>query len=444
MISNDQAMAKIACSYCQCPVNSVRIHCTECPAPDEIDLCLQCFCCGAEIGGHRKDHGYQLLDSQDFQIFDSPIQWTANEELMLLDAVEQYGFGNWGDISSHVESKTSEECVDHYNSLFILGNIGRATFPEETIDKVKDHTSQDGPLSPALPQVQPAIELSVVEQHELGYMPLRDDFEREYDNEAEAEISSLDVTHEDDDLDTVFKLAQVDIYRQRIKERVRRKKISRTHALIMNVLKSTKQNLKGTKRKMSKEEKDLQEKMRIFAQFQTSAEREQYFETLQKERQTKLRIKELMRFRRNGITKLEDCKEFEEEKYLREKKKENRKKMGNLALKRTSMVSKKASEEKHDTSGRKESDGQDGDKMVLRDPTTLPSYSLLTDTERKLCNSIGLKPAHYITIKTCIIKDYLQRRQGVPIKVRYPSGLDKSHRQKIINFLSDNGWIGVT
>ena len=35
-----------------------------------------------------------------------------------------------------------------------------------------------GPLSPSLSAVLPPIELSIQEQQELGYMPLRDDFER--------------------------------------------------------------------------------------------------------------------------------------------------------------------------------------------------------------------------------------------------------------------------
>jgi len=28
--------------------------------------------------------------------------------MRLLDAIEQFGFGNWEDISKHIESKTSE------------------------------------------------------------------------------------------------------------------------------------------------------------------------------------------------------------------------------------------------------------------------------------------------------------------------------------------------
>lgn len=34
-------------------------------------------------------------------------KWSAREEIRLLDAIEQFGFGNWQDISKHVESKGS-------------------------------------------------------------------------------------------------------------------------------------------------------------------------------------------------------------------------------------------------------------------------------------------------------------------------------------------------
>lgn len=41
-------------------------------------------------------------------------------------------------------------------------------------------------------------------------------------------------------------------------------------------------------------------------------------------------------------------------------------------------------------------------------------------------------------------QDYLQRRNGYPVKIRYPSGMDKTHRRRIMSFLADNGWIGIT
>lgn len=93
--------------------------------------------------------------------------------------------------------------------------------------------------------------------------------------------------------------------------------------------------------------------------------------------------------------------------------------------------------------GDQEDTTDDGDMgSGCREHTETNGVNLLSDRERRLCTSIGMKAASYITIKTSIIKDYLQRRQGVPIKIRYPSHLDKTHRRKILNFLSENGWIG--
>jgi len=34
--------------------------------------------------------------------------WSAREELHLLDAIEQFGFGNWEDISRHIETRSPE------------------------------------------------------------------------------------------------------------------------------------------------------------------------------------------------------------------------------------------------------------------------------------------------------------------------------------------------
>ena len=36
-------------------------------------------------------------------------EWNAREEVRLLDAVEQFGYGNWKDIAQHVETKSLEQ-----------------------------------------------------------------------------------------------------------------------------------------------------------------------------------------------------------------------------------------------------------------------------------------------------------------------------------------------
>ncbi len=56
-------------------------------------------------------------------------------------------------------------------------------------------------------------------------MPLRDDFEKEYDNDAEILISGMTITQEDnEDLDKALKLAHMDMYTRRLKERERMKR----------------------------------------------------------------------------------------------------------------------------------------------------------------------------------------------------------------------------
>ena len=46
-----------------------------------------------------------------------------------------------------------------------------------------------------------------------------------------------------------------------------------------------------------------------------------------------------------------------------------------------------------------------------------------------MCNSLNLSPARYVTVKTIIIKDHLQKRQGIPSKSHLPSCLDKVLRK---------------
>lgn len=49
-----------------------------------------------------------MQDSGAFGIFLGRSSWTANEEVRLLDAIEQFGFGNWEDIAKHIETRSPE------------------------------------------------------------------------------------------------------------------------------------------------------------------------------------------------------------------------------------------------------------------------------------------------------------------------------------------------
>lgn len=87
-------LGKKYCVNCLADVTNLRLRCTDCP---DIELCPECFSAGAEIGNHRRWHGYQQVDGGRFSLWGSEAEggWTSREEQSLLDAIEQYGFGNW-------------------------------------------------------------------------------------------------------------------------------------------------------------------------------------------------------------------------------------------------------------------------------------------------------------------------------------------------------------
>ena len=53
------------------------------------------------------------------------------EDLLLLDAVEMFGYGNWKDVTRHVESKTEQQVKERYIKRFINGSIGVHTWKED-------------------------------------------------------------------------------------------------------------------------------------------------------------------------------------------------------------------------------------------------------------------------------------------------------------------------
>ena len=58
--------------------------------------------------------------------------------------------------------------------------------------------------------------------------------------------------------------------------------------------------------------REFRERMRVFAQFYTSQEYEQFLKNLERERELRLRLSELYRYRENGITRHEECAHFEQ------------------------------------------------------------------------------------------------------------------------------------
>ncbi|XP_043100577.1 transcriptional adapter 2-beta [Puntigrus tetrazona] len=477
-------LGKKYCVNCLADVTNLRIRCAEC---QDIELCPECFSAGAEIGNHRRWHGYQQVDGGRFSLWGPEAEggWTSREEQSLLDAIEQYGFGNWEDMAAHVgASRTPQEVMDHYVSMYIHGNLGKACIPDSIPNRVTDHTCPSGgPLSPSLTTPLPPLDISVAEQQQLGYMPLRDDYEIEYDQEAEKLISGLSVNYDDEDIEIEMKRAHVDMYVRKLRERQRRKNIARDYNLVPAFLGRDKKDKERErpggmggvggvggavglgggatiiptgslgssvaatpKRKITKEEKEQRTKLRALCQFMPQREFEEFFDNMHKERMLRAKVRELQRYRRNGITRLDESAEYVAARHKREKRKENKSIAG----------SKRGSSGGGGGAGLGggvgaggglgggggvsaiKEEGKDSEFSAIEN---LSGFELLSDREKVLCNSMNLSPTRYLTVKTIIIKDHLQKRQGIPSKSRLPSYLDKVLKKRILNFLSESGWI---
>ncbi|VDP87804.1 unnamed protein product [Echinostoma caproni] len=220
------------CQYCLKTIDGTYIKCMDCSV---ISLCLTCFCLGVEAGNHKKTHGYQIKTTSKSPSVPVFGDWNAQEELQLLEALEQYGVGNWEDVAFKVETKTPQECKRHYSDYYLSGLCNLAFTSDRSVSRVNDHTCHSSQPSPTYPH-SPMVHVEVEDQQLLGYMPARGDFERDYDNDAESILCRLHPSFSHDDLEDALKVAQVGIYMQRLRERQRRKEIAREHGLIAEIL----------------------------------------------------------------------------------------------------------------------------------------------------------------------------------------------------------------
>ena len=113
-------------------------------------------------------------------------------------------------------------------------------------------------------------------------------------------------------------------------ERERRKKVSNELSLVENFFKENpynamtgKMTIPKPKKKDSKQE--LLDKFKFVASIQNIDEYKKLIASVSKEKEIKYRIKELQRYRKNGINSLTETECFEAERLKRNKKKSDRK-----------------------------------------------------------------------------------------------------------------------
>lgn len=419
-----------------------------------------------------------MIDCGSFPIIDD--SWRASEELALLEAIELYGIGNWCEIAASVGTKDEQQCKERYLNVYVDDYIGRATWQAVDRDayKIYDHTCpSDGPLSPSLslPQKQNVVDINRDQQLRLGYMPKRDDFEREYDNDAELVVSRLAVNANDDnELDQALKIAHINMYSDRLRERFRQKRVVLEYNLVKlffhthpeenddlnNPQANTHTNQTNTtatsflsnaltappdknnsatnesdpttdalsepgsilssyfsnlnKSIAEKDFNNMEEKLRIFCQFNSAREHNQLIKNLAREKELKLRIKELVKLRKNGAKHLNNSNSTPSSpaKSLPSIKKPPPKTAVLQTDKVPDIIKEHAAPPQKSPPQKKGATSKNGSPTKSTrqsnsnsyDQTPLPCWRLLCESEKRLCKSLSLRPSQYISLKTMILK----------------------------------------
>ncbi|GIX62611.1 transcriptional coactivator ADA2, putative [Babesia caballi] len=240
--------------------------------------------------------------------------WSAEQEILLIDGIAKYGLGNWQEISEMVSMtsvgyKSWEECQQHYYNVYL--NSPTAPLPDMTsiiygpngepvlVPRSKMVPPKEEPVNPVLskPNNKPQV---------VGYWPLRGDFDIEYDNDAELILSDMEFRPEDTPEQIELKLKVIEIYNSKLDERIYRKKVIISRGLL------DAKALQQKDRRCTGEEKELYNILRPFLRFQTVEEHDHTVRLLVRERKLRTRLFQLMIWKALGLEKVDDIAKYED------------------------------------------------------------------------------------------------------------------------------------
>ncbi|XP_005858596.1 transcriptional adapter 2-alpha isoform X4 [Myotis yumanensis] len=373
---------KPPCRGCSSYLMEPYIKCAEC-GPPPFFLCLQCFTRGFEYKKHQSDHTYEIMTS-DFPVLDP--SWTAQEEMALLEAVMDCGFGNWQDVANQMCTKTKEECEKHYMKHFINNPLFASTL----------------------------LNLKQAEEAKT----------------ADTAIPFLSL-----------KMAVVDIYHSRLKERQRRKKIIRDHGLI-NLRK-----FQLMERRYPKEVQDLYETMRRFARIVGPVEHDKFIESHALEFELRREIKRLQEYRTAGITNFCSARTYDHLKKTREEERLKRTMLSEVLqyIQDSSACQQWLRRQADIDSGLSPSVSMASNSGRRSAPplnlTGLPGTEKLNEKEKELCQMVRLVPGAYLEYKSALLNE-CNKQGGLRLaQARALIKIDVNKTRKIYDFLIREGYI---
>lgn len=438
---------EIMCDSCGADLsNLVSIKCAECK--DEYDLCVPCFAKGASTKTHKPYHDYIVIEQQAYPIFCN--DWGADEELLMIDGLEQFGMGSWEDIAEHVGRRSKEEVEKHYKQVYLqspnypMPHIvdhplldDMSDFMERRRNRLEKFNAHQQLLRSEQQQQKGAL-ASIPACHEIqGYMPGRLEFETEIENDAEMVIKNLLFEPDDTELDVQQKLTVLSIYNSRLERRTERKRVILAHGLLEY------RKLAAVDKKRGKEERELYNRLKPFVRVLPPDEFQRFTEDVIAEQQYRHRIAELQEYRQNGIRTLEEARKYEKDKQLR-----------HIAIFRTSQppVPQRPSyfEQLLQNGHGSLADEEPGTFKIKKisgvaplDVSHAPSVDLLSPQERQLCTQLRIVPKSYLAIKEGVLQAVVQNQgasQRKMVRELLPH-LDDQRVGRIYDFFVAQNWI---
>jgi transcriptional adapter 2-alpha len=484
-LSSSAEVVLFHCSYCQKDISSVvRIKCATCLG---VDLCVECFSVGAEPFPHHARHAYHVIDDLSFPLL--TLDWGADEELLLLEGVEIFGLSNWTDVSEHVGTKSKSQCQQHYVEQYVkspcaplpdmkkvLGKGHKKLTEEDQVElkkkqkqksKLKEE-NETGGREEAENKENAEVEISLLQQlskpgeiraegnisEMTGYNVKRNEFDPEYDIEAELPLAEMEFRELDTEEDRLLKIRMIEIYNERLSERQRRKNFILERGLL-NVKKQ-----QMFEKKRTQYERDLHGSLRVFMRYLSQSEYDVLLEGLAAENRIRMRIAELKEYRRNGITTLQEGDNYDVEKQRRMEEfsrlksfesPHSRRKALPLAQTQPRVDANNKSSVFPSPVGRSLKSSNlnlnaiSKKKMYIPlDLATLPGVELLSKVEKELCITNRMLPVQFLMVKVNLMKLSQERGKSDPLKraeVRQMFKIEPIKSLRIYDLLCQCGYV---
>ncbi|XP_013737371.2 transcriptional adapter ADA2b isoform X2 [Brassica napus] len=387
IVQGTEGGGKYNCDYCQKDITGkIRIKCAVCP---DFDLCVECMSVGAEITPHKRDHAYRVMGNLTFPLI-CP-DWSADDEMLLLEGLEIYGMGNWAEVAEHVGTKRKQQCLDHYRNIYldspffplpdmshVAGKSKKELQAMASSLTVEQHMKEEYPFSPPKVKVEDTqkdrgfggkkpvtpgnnslVELS-------SYNHKREEFDPEYDNDAEQLLAEMEFKQNDTPEEKKLKLRVLRIFSKRLDERKRRKEfILERNLLYPNPF----------EKELSQEEKEQCRRLDVFMRFHSKEEHQELLNSVVSEYRMVKRLKDLKEAQMAGCRSTAEA-----ERYLGRKR-------------------KRESEEGMNR-GKESSPVQASSSYVNDlDMIGFNESQLLSESEKRLCSEVKLVPPVYLQMQ---------------------------------------------